>query len=228
MPAARELDRLDDAALFELARLHLMQCLTRGAAHALNNALTALAGMLDAGAEPDAVDGEVHRSIDLARTLGAGHSLRAGAGSEADLASGVRRACELLRSTLGSRFELQLELRAESLFVEADPARLQLCVLVLAFRLAEQSRRGGVLRIAVGEGEKPDTGLLELELLAPDVTRDAALDLLDPDHAPDAGAAAALLCIARDVAALGTGLEAEYAADALRVRAYLPAIAEAA
>jgi hypothetical protein len=228
MSAVRELARLDDAALFELARLHLVEHLTRGAAHSLNNALTALAGMVDAGAISPAVEREVQRSIDVARSLCAGHALRAGASGEADLAASVRRACDLLRDTLGSRFELRLELRAEALFVEADPARLQLCVLVLAYRLAEQSRRGGLLRIAVGEGEKPDTGLLELELRAPDLSRDAALDLLDPAHAPDAGTAAALLCLSRDVAALGTMLEAEYAVDALRVRAHLPAIAEAA
>ena len=66
MSAVRELARLDDAALFELARLHLVEHLTRGAAHSLNNALTALAGMVDAGAISPAVEREVQRSIDVA------------------------------------------------------------------------------------------------------------------------------------------------------------------
>jgi hypothetical protein len=223
-----DLARLDDHALFELARLHLVECLTRGAAHALNNALTALGGMIDSGAELAAVEREVQRCNRIARALTAGHVLRAGGSGEADLPALVRQAARILRDTLGSRFELSLELHEESLYVEADPARVLLCVLALAFRLAELSARGGALRIAAGAGEKPDTALLELELRAPDLPAAAHASVLDPAAARDAGTAAALHAITSDAAACGAVLEAERAGDALRVLARLPAIAEAA
>jgi hypothetical protein len=196
----RAASRLADADLLELTRLFVVHAITRGAAHALNNALTSLAGGIDAGAEPELIERELQRCTQIARSLVAGHGLRFGTSGEADLAAHVRQVAAVLGDTLGSRFEVAFERRDESLFVEADPARLELLALVLGFRLAGATRLGGGLRIAVGAGEKPQTASIELELSAGDVPPDAADRLLDPAAAGDAGLALALESATRTVA----------------------------
>lgn len=220
----RAASRLADADLLELARLWAVQAITRGAAHALNNALTSLAGGIDGGADPELVERELGRCTRIARSLVAGHGLRFGASGEADVAAHARQVAGVLRDVLGSRFEVAFERRDESLFVEADPARLELLMLVLAIRLAGASGRGGRLRIAVGAGEKPRTANVELALAAPDVPVDAADRLLDPASARDAGLALALECAARSVAEAGGSLAARSRDGAVTVCASFPAL----
>jgi hypothetical protein len=216
--------RLDDAALLEIAHLYCAWCMTRGATHTLNNALTALTGLFDASGDGVDLERELERCTRVARGLTAHHALRFGRGEEVELTAVVRRTAEGLRETLGRRFELEVEVTPELLYVEVDPARIELLVFVLGYRLADLTERGGRMRLTAAEGEKPQSASLELELLADDLPEDAADAALDPAAAPSAGAALALHALASIAASCDGSLAARPLPGGVRLRALFPQV----
>jgi len=223
--ARRMLAGLDEAALLEVAHLYCVWRVTRGATHTLNNALTALAGLIDAPGGGGLVDVELERCGRAARGLTSHHALRFGREEDAELAALVRRAASLLGDTLGSRYALEVEIPAAFFYVEADPARIELLLLILGYRLADLSMRGGRVRLGVGEGEKPDSACVELELLAGDLPEASEESLFDPAAAPGAGAALALAAAGVIAAGCGASLAPRRVPGGLQVRALFPCAA---
>jgi len=220
--ARRMLLDLDEAALLELAHLYCVWRVTRGATHTLNNALTALAGLIEAPGDETLVDVELERCARAARGLTAHHALRFGREEDAELTGLVRRTAALLGDSLGSRYALEVEIPADFFYLEADPARVELLLLVLGYRLVDLSARGGRLRLGVAEGEKPASACVELELLAGDLPEAAAESLFDPAAASGAGAALALEAAGVIAAGCEVSLAARRLPGGLRVRALFP------
>jgi len=219
--AGRRSGGLDERALLEVAHLWCSWRAARGATHALNNALTASAGLIEMAGAPLELEAELGRCVRITRRLTDHHPLRFDRSREADLVAVVRRAAALLRETTSRRFELAVELPDDFLVVEEDPARLELLVLTLAWRLADASGRGGLLRLAVVRDAKPGAAAVDLELFASDLSPESADRLLDPG-CTSAGEALALQALERIAAGCGGALEARPLPGGLRARALLP------
>ena len=215
MPATVQRSRLplDEAALLEIAHLYCFWRIARGAAHALNNALTAAAGLLDAGGSSKEVEREIDRCVRATRGFTDQHPLRFGRRSEGELVAVVRRVAGLLRDAGSRRLELELALPDEFFHLEADPARVELLLLCALGRLLDASARGGRLRIAVAEGPKPASARVEAELLAADAAGADAEALLDPAAAASVAEAIALEAARRVAEGCGASLGARALPD---------------
>jgi len=212
---------LDEKTLLEVAHLWCSWRVARGAVHALNNALTACAGLVEMEGAPPELESELGRCVRITRRLTDYHPLRFEASREADLVAVARRAAYILRETASRRFELAVDLPDDFLAVDEDPARLELLALSLAWRLLDTSRRGGLLRLAVVRDAKPGAAALDLELFASDVAPKCADDLLDAAKG-SRGERLALQAVENIVAACGGALEARALPGGLRARVLVP------
>ena len=206
---------LDDDSVFEIAHLYCVCRLTGGAIHTWNNALTAVSGPLDLPREQPELDLEVARCAQVTRSLTRHHARRIGRGEEAELVSLVRTLCASLVDLFGRSLELEIETPDDFLCLEADPAAIELVVLILVLRLSDVSQRSGPLRVAVARGEKPDTAHLLLEIRATDPTDDAEASLIDPNGAESTGLFFALEALHRIVARLRASLDVRSHPDGL-------------
>jgi len=219
--AGRRAGGLDEKTLLEVAHLWCSWRVARGAVHALNNALTACAGLVEMEGAPPELESELGRCVRITRRLTDYHPLRFEASREADLVAVARRVGALLRETASRRFQLALDLPDDFLAVDEDPARLELLVLSLAWRLLDTSQRGGLLRLAIVRDAKPGAAAVDLELFASDVEPDAADGLLDGARG-SRGERLALQALESIVAGCGGALEARGLAGGLRLRALVP------
>ena len=218
----RHLD--DERALLEIAHLWCVGRLARGAAHSLNNALTAVTGLLDGRPDDEALDTELDRCIRVARVLTRQVPERFDRVSECELVGLARGVGAVLESGLSRRYELAVELPDDFLYLECDPARIELLLLVLAFRLADRSQRGGRFALRAERGDKPDTARVEFELAASDVVDDSAAAILEPASGEALGAASALEAAHRIAQACAGSVAAHLRPDGLVIRVLLPLV----
>jgi hypothetical protein len=215
---------LDEQALLEIAHLQCAWRMTAGAAHSLNNALTAVTGLANVPGEELELQQELDRCIRISRALTSHHSAHFGRTDETELGAVLRRVAPALEDTLSRRFQLVTEASPEPLYLEADPARIELLVFLLVYRLADLTCSDARLRIAVSRGDKPDTALLELELVDQKLSALALDEVLDPAAAPDAGSELSLEAASAVVAGCGGSLAARPVPDGIRLRTILPTL----
>jgi signal transduction histidine kinase len=196
----------------EVARLEVMRRLSMGAAHALNNAFTAVVGEASFLREEHKEEGEVTEACDtilreldrcarLTRALLARrHPPQAGR-DEVDLGRLVRDLGPLLRETLGRQKQLELELPGDLLLVRGEAGALELLVLLLLHQGADLAPGPARLRLALGAtgGE----ALLALEVEADGLAEDAGLAFGDPQRAADPMTRNQLTALASLAASLG-------------------------
>ncbi len=219
VPIRRQVPGIDEEALLEIAHLQCVWRTTRGAAHTLNNALTALCGLVDEPESAGEMEQELGRCTRAARSLTAHHTSRFGRVEEAELGAVVRHVAPLLSDTLGSRFSVEADLPAEVFHVAVDPARLELLLLTLAYHMADRCEVVACMRLAAAPGDKPDTAALEVDLYAQGLEDASAETLLNPNLADGAGNAFALQAVLAVVAGCGGSLSARGLPGGLRVRA---------
>lgn len=215
---------LDEDALLEIAHLQCAWRMTAGAAHSLNNALTAVTGLANVPGEELELQHQLDRCIRISRSLTAHHAAHFGRTDETELGGVLRRVTPALEDTLSRRFQLVAEAPPEPLHLEADPARIELLVFLLVYRLADLARADARLRIAVSPGDKPETALLELDLLGNELSALALDEVLDPAAAPDAGSELSLEAASAVVASCGGSLAARPLPGGVRLRVILPAL----
>lgn len=222
VPIRRPVPGIDEETLLEIAHLQCVWRTTRGAAHTLNNALTALCGLVDVPEGASELEEELGRCTRAARNLTVHHASRFGRMDETELVALVRHVVPLLSDTLGSHFTVEADVPAEVFHLDADPARIELLLLTLAYHMADRCDAAARLRVAVVAGDKPDTAALEVDLYAPGVDDASAETLLNPNLVERAGDAFALQAVLAVVAGCGGSLSAHALPGGLRVRAVLP------
>jgi hypothetical protein len=226
LPIRRQVPGLDEDALLEIAHLQCVWRTTRGAAHTLNNALTALYGLVGAPEDVGEMEEELDRCTRAARNLTAHHPSRFGRGEETELGAVVRRVAPLLADTLGSRFSVESDAPAEALHVPVDPARVELLLLTLVYQVTDRCEGNVRLRLAAGPGDKPDTAALEVDVYARGLDDHSAESLLNPQLVEGAGDAFALEAVLAVVAAAGGSLSTRSLPGGLRLRAAFPCEAD--
>lgn len=205
-----------------------------GAAHALNNAFTAVVGEASFLREErkgdhavveacDTILRELDRCARLTRALLARrHPPQAGR-DEVDLVRLVRDLGPLLRETLGRQKELSLGLPDDLLLVRGDAAALELAVLLLVHQGADLAP--GSARLSLGVARLGASARLELEVEADGLAEDAARPFVEPESAGDAVARNQLAALAELSARAGGSLEASReGACRLRAAVVLPAL----
>lgn len=178
----------------EVARLEALRRLAMGAAHALNNAFTAVVGEASFLREErkgdaavveacDTILRELDRCAKLTRALLARrHPPQAGR-DEVDLVRLVRDLTPLMRETLGRQKQLAVELPDDLLLVRGEASALELLLLLLVQQGADAAPGSARLRLAaVPAGAR---ARLELEIEADDLPEDAGRAFAEPEHAAD-------------------------------------------
>ncbi len=207
--------RLAPVPWSEIARLLATQRLALGAAHAMNNAFTAILGETgylrdEHKSDPELLDscGTIHTEVSrCARMTRALLALGRGAGSredELDLVRGVRALASLLGETLGRHVTLELE-APDALIRVRGSARLIEPLLVLLVHHALEEAEARRVRVSV---EPPHE---DRATVAVTVSRDASPRTQPPGAAVSSGLLAAALGALVDElgAALETGASPE-------------------
>lgn len=146
----------------EVARLESQRRLALGAAHTLNNALTAALGEAaflrderkgDAAVVEacDAVARELERCVKAAAALLPRR--RASGPGPTDLVRSARDAAALLRATLGRRGELDVRAPDDLVLVAADADDLDLLVVLLVQAAVERVGRSARIELSVEPGD---------------------------------------------------------------------------
>ncbi len=223
-PMRRSVPVLDDAALLQIAQLHCAWRLSRGAAHTLNNALTAVTGLVDMPGEEGELAHELSRCTRVARTLTSHPAVHFDRSDETELGALVRSVGPLLDDTLSRRFSVETTASADLLYLEADPARVELLSLLLAYRVTDACDGDGILRLSADPGEKPESACLTIELHAARLPEDLHDRLLDPGSARDPGDALGLQASLAVASRCGGSLVCRPVPGGLRLRATFDAI----
>jgi signal transduction histidine kinase len=153
---------LDPAVAGELVQLEALRRMALGAAHAWNNALTAILGdvrwLLEERAGDPAVaracrdiEREAQRCARLTRALQARGAWRSGEPGEVDLGALAEGLAPVLRETVSSSVELAWEVPERTPWVRGRRADAELLVLLAAQALVRDAPGGSVLRIALGK-----------------------------------------------------------------------------
>ncbi|HSJ98995.1 MAG TPA: hypothetical protein VLC53_18105 [Myxococcota bacterium] len=157
---------LDPAVAGELAQLEALRRMALGAAHAWNNALTAILGDVRVLLEEHAgdpvvaracadIEREARRCARLTRAIQGRGIWRPGEPGELDLGALTRSLEPVLRETVTSSVELAWEVPAETPWVRARRADAELLLLLAVHGLLRDAPGGSALRIAVGKaGER--------------------------------------------------------------------------
>jgi signal transduction histidine kinase len=156
---------LEPALAGELAQLESLRRMVRGAAHAWNNALTAILGearcLLEERADDPAVvracadiEREARRCARLSRALQGRADWRPGEPGEVDLGALARGLAPTLRETVSASVDLRWDVPADAPWVRARRADAELLVLLAAQTLLRGAPGGAALRIAVGKAQE--------------------------------------------------------------------------
>jgi C4-dicarboxylate-specific signal transduction histidine kinase len=175
----------------ETARLAVLWRLAAGAAHSLNNALTAILGEAsflcdDHKDDPRVVEGcdaiiaEVDRCARLTRAVLARRPSAQGRGAEVDLVRLVGDLARMLDETLGRRIELEVALPDDLLVVMGDGADLELLCLALVHFASDLQPGSARLRLGVEPGPGSGEISLGVALHATDLPEGAARRVLEP------------------------------------------------
>jgi signal transduction histidine kinase len=142
----------------EVARLEAQRRLALGAAHTLNNALTAALGELaflrdERKGDPAVVEACDSAARELERCVKAAAALlpqRSGGGpGPTDVVRAARDTASLLRATLGRRGELEVRAPDDMLLVAADAGDLHLAIVLLVQAAVERVGRSARLVLAI-------------------------------------------------------------------------------
>jgi two-component system NtrC family sensor kinase len=175
----------------ETARLVVLWRLAAGAAHSLNNALTAILGEAsfladDHKDDPAVVEGcaaiiaEVDRCARLTRAVLARRHPAQGRSAEVDLVRLVGDLGRMLHETLGRRIELELALPDDLLVVAGDAAALELLCLALVHFASDLQPGGARLRVGVEAGPGSAEISLSFAVHATGLPEGAARRVLEP------------------------------------------------
>jgi len=219
----------------EAARLALLWRLAAGAAHSLNNALTAILGEAsflsdDHKDDPrvvegcDAIAAEVDRCARLTRALLARRHPAQGRSAEVDLVRLVGDLGRLLHETLGRRIELEVASPDDLLVVAGDAAALELLCLALVHFAADLQPGGARLRLGVDPGPGAGEISLSVSVSAADLPPGAARRVLEPGASGSPLERVALEAAQRAAAAHGARIESREAPGWLEVCVRFPAL----
>ncbi len=153
---------LDPAVAGELAQLEALRRMALGAAHAWNNALTAILGELRWLAEERpgdpvvaracaGIEREAQRCVRLGRALQTRGAWRPGEPGEVDLGALARGLAPVLRETVSASVELSWDVPAETPWVRGRRADAELLLLLAAQALLREAPGGSELHVAVGK-----------------------------------------------------------------------------
>jgi signal transduction histidine kinase len=226
--------RLSSRHLRHAAGLATRWRLALGAAHSLNNALTAILGeasflRAEHKRDPDVVEAcdsivrEVERCGRLTRALLSRRQRSAQGDSGVDLVRLVGDLGRLLAQTLGSRIELDLDLPDDLLLVNGDPESVELLCLLLVHYAADVQPGASRLRVSAARGPEPAEVVLCVTLRAAALPDATAAAVLDPEQAEPALQLAleAARCVSAD---LGSRLEARQDPHRVEIRLVLRAL----
>jgi two-component system NtrC family sensor kinase len=219
----------------EAARLALLWRLAAGAAHSLNNALTAILGEASFLADDhkddprvvegcDAISAEVDRCARLTRALLARRHPAQGRRAEVDLVRLVGDLGRLLHETLGRRIELEVASPDDLLIVDGDAAALELLCLVLVHFAADLQPGGARLRLGVEPGPGATEVSLSVSVHAEDLPVGAARRVLEPGAGGSPLEGVILEAARRAAATHGARIESREAPGWLEVRVRFPAL----
>jgi signal transduction histidine kinase len=218
----------------ETARLAVLWRLATGAAHSLNNALTAILGEAsflsdDHKDDPQVVEGcdaiiaEVDRCARLTRAVFARRPPTQGRSAEVDLVRLVGDLGRMLHETLGRRIELDVALPDDLLLVRGDAQALELLCLALVHFASDLQPGGARLRVGVGHGPG-SSAEISLSVHAADLPEGAARRVLEPGTIASPLERVALEAAHRVAAAHGARITSSEAPGRLEVRVSLPAL----
>jgi signal transduction histidine kinase len=196
----------------EVARLEALRRLAMGAAHAMNNAFTAVMGEAqflyeDRKDDPtvaeacEAILEQIERCGRITRALLARRHPSQAGGSEVDLARLVRELGNLLHETLGRSSRLEVVFPDDLLLVRGDAEALELAVLTLVHHAVDQAGAPVAIRLAAEAGPTTAGILVELEGDARATSR--ADDLRHPERLQEAVARSQLQAVHDVCAAQG-------------------------
>ncbi|RST30236.1 PAS domain S-box protein [Sphingomonas ginkgonis] len=164
----RELEQAN-AALRQAQKMEAIGQLTGGIAHDFNNLLTVIRGSTDLLRRPDLPDAKRQRYVEaIAETADRAAKLTGQLLAFArrqtlkpevfDAAERIHGVADMLRSVLGSRIRLELELDCGTCFVEADVAQFEAALVNLAVNARDAMDGEGriAIRLSGGDaGEEP-------------------------------------------------------------------------
>ena len=219
----------------EIARLAVLWRLAAGAAHSLNNALTAILGEAsflsdDHKDDPQVVEGcdaiiaEVDRCARLTRAVLARRHPAQGRSAEVDLVRLVGDLGRMLHETLGRRIELDVALPDDLLLVAGDAEALELLCLALVHFASDLQQDGARLRVGVGRGPGSAEISLSVAVHAAGLPEGAARRVLEPGTIASPLERVALEAARRVAAAHGARITSSEAPGRLEVRVSLPAL----
>ena len=145
--------------LFRAQKIEALGLLTGGLAHDFNNLLTAILGATDLALRNLGDENRLRRMLDGIRNSaqrGAGITRQLLAFARAqplelktiDLRTFLPDVTTLLRPSVRSNIEVSVEISANVLNIESDPAALELALLNLAFNARDAMKEGGTLKIS--------------------------------------------------------------------------------
>jgi signal transduction histidine kinase len=227
--------RTAQLAVEEAARLVLLWRLASGAAHSLNNALTAILGEAsfladDLKDDPrvvegcDAIAAEVDRCARMTRALLARRPPAQGVSAEVDLVRLVGDLGRLLHETLGRRIELEVASSDDLLAVAGEAAALELLCLALVHFAADLQPGGARLRLGVEPGPGAAQISLSVEVRAESLPAGAARRVLEPGAGGSPLERVTLEAARRAAASHGARIESREAPGWLEVRVLFPAL----
>jgi signal transduction histidine kinase len=213
----------------ETARLAVLWRLAAGAAHSLNNALTAILGEAsflsdDHKDDPRVVEGcdaiiaEVDRCARLTRAVLARRHPAQARAAEVDLVRLVRDLARVLHETLGRRIELEVASPDDLLVVAGDAADLELLCLVLVHFASDLQPGGARLRLGVEPGPGRGEISLAVELRAAGLPEGAARRVLEPGAGASPLERVALEALHRVAASHGARIVSREVPGCLEVR----------
>lgn len=218
----------------EVARLEALRRLSMGAAHALNNAFTAVVGEAsflreERKGDPAVVEAcdtilrELDRCAKLTRALLARRHPPQEGRDEVDLARTVRDLTPLLRETLGRQKELAVQLPDDLLLVRGDAGALELLVLLLVHQCADVAPGPARLRLcALASGAR---ARLEIEVEADALAEAADRAFAEPARASDPLARNQLGALAELAARHGGTCSARRAGERFLATLEIPSLA---
>jgi signal transduction histidine kinase len=207
-------DRLARAPWSEIARLLAIQRLALGAAHAMNNAFTAILGETgylrdEHKGDPELLEScgtihsEVSRCARLTRALLALGRTAASREDEIDLVGGVRSLASLLGETLGRHVALELETPDALIRVHGSPRLVEPLLVLLVHHALEEVPGCRRVRVSV---EPPREGRARVSVV---LAQDAGPRTPEPGAARPGGLlAAAIGAVVEEIGAtleVGTG-----------------------
>lgn len=178
----------------EVARLEALCRLAMGAAHAMNNAFTAVMGEAqflyeDRKDDPEvaeaceAILAQVERCGRITRALlTRRHPSQAGA-AEVDLSRLVRELGNLLQETLGRSRRLEVSFPDDLLLVRGDAQALEVVTLTLVHYAADPSSGPVTIRLAAEAGD--GTAGIRLEVEGDARAESRAAELIHPERVAD-------------------------------------------